>query len=354
MKIVEIIPYLTSGGAERFTVDLTNELTQRHEVWLVLFYPMCRTDLHFLLPEVSSRIKVLSLDKHRGFDAGLIHRLARTLRTIAPDVVHCHINAFEYVFMAKVLGHFGCRCYYTVHSEAKFDASGWLGGHLRRFAFRRGLITPVTISAESLLSFRAYYGMDAALIPNGRKLFTKTENQTKEKNVLVSIARFTKVKRQDMLARIVRRLEQEGYRFTLQLIGQHQDKDVLCAVQAVGCSCVEIVGEVSNPLDYLRCADAFLLCSTHEGMPISLIEAMSAGAIPVCTPVGGIVNMVTNGVCGILSEDSSEDSYYHALKRFLDMQEENKTIMRKQAMHAASAYGIETCACRYEQLWFAK
>ena len=350
MKIVEIIPHLTSGGAERFTVDLTNELVQRHEVLLVLFYPLSRTDLHFLLPEVSSRVKVLSLDKHRGLDAGLIHRLARTLRTIDPDIVHCHINAFEYVFMANLLGRWNGRFYYTVHNDAKYDARGLFGGHLRRFAFRRGLMTPVTISAESLFSFSAYYGMDAALIPNGRKLLRCTMHDAR-KNVLVSLARFTKVKRQDMLARIAKRLQQEGYSFTLQLIGQHQDKDILSAVQSVGCSCVEVVGEVSNPLDYLRRADAFLLCSSHEGMPISLIEAMSEGAIPVCTPVGGVVNMVTDGVSGILSEDSSEDSYYRALIQFLDMPEENKITMRMQAMHAASTYGIETCACRYEQLW---
>ena len=38
MRIVEIIPQLSSGGAERFVVDLCNELSKRHEVSLIVFY----------------------------------------------------------------------------------------------------------------------------------------------------------------------------------------------------------------------------------------------------------------------------------------------------------------------------
>lgn len=41
--------------------------------------------------------------------------------------------------------------------------------------------------------------------------------------------------------------------------------------------------------------DAYALCSSYEGMPISLIEAIGVGCIPVCTPVGGIVDVVHNG-----------------------------------------------------------
>lgn len=35
MKIVEFIPQLSSGGAERFVVDLANELSKQHTVYLL-------------------------------------------------------------------------------------------------------------------------------------------------------------------------------------------------------------------------------------------------------------------------------------------------------------------------------
>ena len=40
MRILEIIPQLDSGGGERFTVDLCNELAQKHTVKLIVLFPL--------------------------------------------------------------------------------------------------------------------------------------------------------------------------------------------------------------------------------------------------------------------------------------------------------------------------
>ena len=60
-----------------------------------------------------------------------------------------------------------------------------------------------------------------------------------------------------------------------------------------------------------------MLTSTFEGMPISLLEALSAGAVPICTPVGGIINIVAKNI-GFLSEDVSKDPYTKALQSYLN------------------------------------
>lgn len=372
MKIVEIIPHLTSGGAERFTVDLCNELAERHEVWLVLFFPLEDTGLHFLLPEVSRMVHVVSLNKHKGFDLGLVWKIRKTIKDISPDIVHCHVNSLEYVALARMFGQNRCRWFYTVHSDARYDAGQGIVNRIRRYAIRHRLFTPVTISEESLRSFRDFYGYEAPMIPNGRKtllnpplkggLNTSPFKGDRGGLLLVSLARFSQVKRQDMLARIAKRLENEGYQFRLQLIGQHQDKEMLEAVmKAINNSpsplekdrggAIEIVGEVNNPLDYLAEADAFCLCSSNEGMPISLIEAMAMGAIPVCTPVGGIVNVVKEGINGFLSDDITEEAYYKVLKHFLDTPKEKIKEMSAQAIEAVKPFSMEECAKKYEQLF---
>lgn len=354
MKIVEIIPHLTSGGAERFTVDLCNALAERHEVWLLLFFPLDDTKLHFLLPEVSRKVRVLSINKRKGFDLGVVWKIRKTIKDISPDIVHCHINSLEYVALARLLGQNNCRWYYTVHSDARYDAGQGLVNRIRRYAIRHKLLTPVTISEESLNSFRNYYGYEAPMITNGRAFKMKDERRrTKDegRKTLVSLARFSQVKRQDMLARIAKQLEEDGYLFRFQMIGQHQDKEMLEAVMSVGCESIEIVGEVNNPLDYLAEADAFCLCSSNEGMPISLIEAMAMGAVPVCTPVGGIVNVVNDGINGFLSDDITEEAYYKALKRFLNTPKDKIKEMSAQAIEAVKPYSMEECAKKYEQLF---
>ncbi|MBQ0074124.1 MAG: glycosyltransferase family 4 protein [Prevotella sp.] len=371
MKIVEIIPHLTSGGAERFTVDLCNELAERHEVWLLLFFPLENIKLHFLLPEVSEKVHVLSLNKHKGFDLGVVWTIRTTIKNISPDIVHCHINSLEYVALARLLGKNNCRWYYTVHSDARYDAGQGFVNRIRRYAIRHRLFTPVTISDESLRSFRDFYGYDTPMITNGRKTPTiplKGGRKSPFKGdleglVLVSLARFSQVKRQDMLARIAKRLESEGYNFKLQFVGQHQDKKMYDAVMKAinkapstlgegrGGASIEIVGEVNNPLDYLAEADAFCLCSSNEGMPISLIEAMAMGAVPVCTPVGGIVNVVNDGINGFLSDNITEEAYYRALKRFLDSPKDKIKEMSVQAVEAVKPYSMDECARKYEQMF---
>lgn len=46
---------------------------------------------------------------------------------------------------------------------------------------------------------------------------------------------------------------------------------------------------------FLRSLDVFVLPSYFEGLPMSLLESMSYGAVPVVTPVGSIPQVVTGG-----------------------------------------------------------
>ena len=86
-------------------------------------------------------------------------------------------------------------------------------------------------------------------------------------------------------------------------------------------------------------------------MPISLIEAMSCGLIPICTPVGGIVDMIKDGYNGFLSDDLSLDSYARALRRFLNLNEEERTKIKKNVIESSYLYTIEHCATQYVLLF---
>ncbi len=67
----------------------------------------------------------------------------------------------------------------------------------------------------------------------------------------------------------------------------------------------------------LETAAAFALPSYDEALPVSLIEAMSAGVPPVVSPVGGIPEVVQEGVSGFFVAPGDRAGLARRLKRLL-------------------------------------
>ena len=114
---------------------------------------------------------------------------------------------------------------------------------------------------------------------------------------------------------------------------------------------IQLLGELHNPLEYLKMGDAYALCSSYEGMPISLIEAIGVGCVPVCTPVGGIVDVVHNGENGFLSDGIGEESYYKTVKRFLSLTDVQLKDMKQKALATYGPFSMYECARNYVRLF---
>lgn len=360
MKIFEIIPQLSSGGAERFTIDLCNELSTKHEVTLVVLHSVEK--FGFYADELASNVRLVSMDKRMGFDMSLLFRLWRLIKKEKPDVVHTHLNGIIYISLSAAINRRVVYCH-TVHNTADKESNSFVCRVVRRLLFKTRLSTPITISEESQRSFLDYYGIDAPLIDNGRNVPAdlalsasvvdefKKYRRTDKTRVLVCLARMYPVKRHTLLAKVTARLYAEGYDFTVLAIGSTSQIDIVEEVKGLKSDNFYILGERKNPLEYLKAADAYALCSSYEGLPISLIEALGVGAVPVCTPVGGIVNLVHDGENGILAAGLEEDDYYNAMKRFLDLDDEALCAMSKKAKESYAPFSMTECAQKYVSLF---
>lgn len=63
---------------------------------------------------------------------------------------------------------------------------------------------------------------------------------------------------------------------------------------------VQFIGEVPDVLPYLRASDVFVLSSRSEGLPNALLQAMAVGLPCIATRVGGIPELIEDGVNGRL------------------------------------------------------
>ena len=361
MKILEIIPSLGSGGGERFVVDLSNAFANKgHECTIVTLYDKLESDIlrHFVKPNVLS----YSLGKSAGFDIRCLIRVYKYIHQTKPNVVHVHLGAILYVLFAALL----CRkvkFFATIHSEARREAGSHLQKWVRMFLFKTGLVTPVTISLESEKSFWEFYKHKSKMIPNGCEDYNEgSVNDDEYINyregvdyLLFHAGRVHGVKNQLMLVRAFKELIDSGVNARLLIAGRVEDSSIYEELKKFFSHNIIYLGERSDTRVIMNYSDAFCLSSSMEGMPITVIEAMSVGCVSIVTPVGGCINVVNDSVNGFVAEDITKDSYLRALERFVKTPENVRVKMRKACLDDFNKkYSIDITASTYINLFTSK
>jgi len=103
--------------------------------------------------------------------------------------------------------------------------------------------------------------------------------------------------------------------------------------------------------EVLPAADCVALPSINEGMPLALIEAMAAGVPIVATAVGGVPDLVDNGVEGILATPGDPASLAFGLSRVLGDLELGRTMGLAGRQKALEKYAIERVVDRHLALY---
>ena len=94
--------------------------------------------------------------------------------------------------------------------------------------------------------------------------------------------------------------------------------DLKFQIQSLGLSdCVKLLGESDHVAKFLASADMFVLPSLWEGLPIALLEAMSAGLPVISTKVEGVEEVIVEGVHGLLVPTENVDALANAIIQLL-------------------------------------
>ncbi|MCB1842310.1 MAG: glycosyltransferase family 4 protein, partial [Halioglobus sp.] len=102
--------------------------------------------------------------------------------------------------------------------------------------------------------------------------------------------------------------------------------------------------------DWLSVFDVFVFPSLHEGLGSTLLDAMSFGLPIVATNVGGIPDIVTHGVNGLLIEPERPEALLAAILR-INQDESLRSGMRRANLAQADAYSPAAMADRYEVIY---
>lgn len=353
MRILQVIPSLNVAGAETMCVNLSVELSRLGEDVSVLCLYDCKTKNTDILEKAN--IPVFSLGKKPGLDISMISAIRKHLKKMKPDVIHIHLNLLKYVIPAalglkiKVIMH-------TVHSVAQHE--GCKSDRIvNRIAYKLSLVKPVALSRAIRHTVADVYGIKEKKIPivyNGGDL-----NRCKPKESysidghckILHIGRFAEVKNHAGLIDAFEKVYKNKADVHLWLVGDGVLKNKIENVvkEKHLAENVKFWGVQNSVYDILNSADIFVLPSHYEGIPLTITEAMGSGLPIIATRVGGIPDMIVDGLNGILIEDSPED-----LRKAISLLVEDEDLREKlgrEALKRSLMFSSATMAEQYRDLY---
>jgi glycosyltransferase involved in cell wall biosynthesis len=140
-------------------------------------------------------------------------------------------------------------------------------------------------------------------------------------------------KGQDILLRILNTEKWRQRPITVSFIGSgHDEQGIRDLANLLDLQNVEFVGFSDNIEDLWKNYHALILPSRSEGLPLSMIEAMSLGRTVIVSNAGGNAEIINNGINGFIG-DATEKDFESAMDKAWEMREEWPEIGKKAYLH---------------------
>jgi glycosyltransferase involved in cell wall biosynthesis len=354
------------GGAEVQSIDLARSLKSRG--WNVSVVSMLPPSDDRLL--VSEGIPVRTLNAGGRNLARPMLQFARYLRSERPHILHCHMS--HAVLTARmvrmlcpvpvVIG--------TLHGLKMYNVRG-TGWRFRETlnGLTDWLSDATTVvckaAAEHYVASGAISPRSLRLIPNGvdteRFRFdpvvrqrVRMELDLANEFVWLMVGRFQPVKDHHTMIRAFARVVADSPRSILLCAGSGPLQGELAELaKGIGiASRVRFLGARSDVSELLNAADACVLSSVYEAMPMTLLEAASTGLPCVTTDVGGTSEVVIHGSTGFLAPPSNPEALAGAMLRLATLPPASRARMGEQARrHVSSRFAMSQVAGQWESLY---
>lgn len=309
--VVQIVPDFGLAGAERMAEALSLELHHRGVRVLAVSMFSKKTAITEELQD--SGVKIAFLGKRPGLDLSMIPKMRSLFKSVSPQVIHTHRYCEQYSLLAS--SGLSAKRVHTVHSLAEKEVPRRLQA-IQNLAFRHHMVTPVAINSVVQRSICERYHLNPASVPiafNGIPDY----HPSRVKDIpgdpsaftFLTVGRAMREKNQISLVRAFESFHSKNSKTKLLIIGDGElSQNIASEIeQGKARSYIFQLGQKNNARDYYYAVDAFVLPSLYEGMPMTLIEAMTAGLPVLASDRGGSVDMVENGVTGYLCGTTDEE-----------------------------------------------
>jgi glycosyltransferase involved in cell wall biosynthesis len=270
-----------------------------------------------------------------AWDVAAIVRLAQFCRRWRPDVIHTQLSRADWI--GRPLGRaLGVPVISTIHNVHSRMYRGEFSPALAELGLLCDRITApwatrfVAVSAGVRRDLEAHgvAGSRISTIHNGlnldrrspaapREVVRREWHVSSDHIVVGTVALFKAQKGLEFLVDAAAIVAAANPHVRFVHVGDGPlAEDIARRIELAGVSDrFRLVGRVADPLRLLSGFDMFVLPSLWEGLPIALLEGMSAGLPPIGTSVAGIEEVIEHNRSGLLVPPSDAGALAHAMLR---------------------------------------
>jgi glycosyltransferase involved in cell wall biosynthesis len=296
---------------------------------------------------------------------GILRRAARLLRHSRIDIVHAHgykQNVLAWL-LARRLG--VTEVLTTIHGLPEPATNSWRERMIVRgrtrvdyFIAKRVCARAVAVSRDMKRSLVDRYGFHedhVTVIRNGARLPPPTsgERGRSESFHIGTVGRMVPIKGFDLFLDVASALKREGRPVRFSILGDGPLREDLSrrAADLQLEDCVDFLAPRPDPFSYYRSLDLYLNTSLHEGLPMSVVEAMACGTPVVSAAVGGIPEIVAHGEHGFLVEGRNPAVFAESCLRLMRDDALRRVMGERASATAHAHWGASAMVAGYRQLY---
>lgn len=353
VRVLWLVNGLGRGGAEQLLLSLARAMDPSR-INIDVAYRLPHKDaLVGALEATGAKVHCLSGPSLGGLGWPL--NLRRLIDRGNYDVVHTHSPLVGSV--ARFVSPPGTQLVHTEHNmwdryrlPTRLANAATIHRNTRVWAVSRGVaesVRPFFSRPHSLHVEILHHGLDTSTphTEHSRSLSRDLLGVDHDDFVVGTVGSMTAKKDQETLLAAVAGVRCDGRGAHLVIIGDGPRRGaILEAIRVLGMTDrVTLTGVRDDVSDLLPGFDVFALSSLYEGLPLALLEAMSAAVPPVATAVGGIPEVITHGRDGLLVPPRDIDALASALGRLAAEQSLRQRI-GEAARTRAHMFGIGPAA----------
>lgn len=273
------------------------------------------------------------------------------------DIIHAHGVTSEIfgVLLSKMTK---CNLVTTIHSRADFDTTNKVKG--KTYCFIQKILLRynkkyIVVSDSLNKFFISDMNADSTKIDtivNGIKPLEKREKKLNDIFTISTVGRLTPVKSHKKLIEALIELKKEDIKFKCIIAGNGELEEELKKLVDTNDMKNEIkfYGFVKDVRDVLDESNCLIIHSDMEGLPITLLEAMSYN-VPIITHQVGGINGVINEKNGIIMKKNNPDEIKDKIKFCMQNEKEANLRAKKAEIDFMNKYDISKFIKSYCELY---